>query len=156
MGLKENFRKESVNKLNLREPVTVNPEATIREAVKGMQSAGVGCVVVVNDEREAVGVYNEAMLRNQLSGPRDFIDQPISDHMATKFPWVMLSYPVETVLDAMQVNNTRFIVVLDENKKVCGLTGQKGLMEYIAEHFPREVMVQYVGRKSQDSEREGA
>ncbi|MEZ5941616.1 MAG: CBS domain-containing protein [Planctomycetaceae bacterium] len=156
MGLQENFRKDTVRQLNLREAVTVSPTVTVRGAVEKMQSAKVGCVIVVDDDGQAVGVYNEAMLRNQLSGSRDFLDHAVSEHMATKFPWTLLTDSVETVLDAMQVNNTRFVVVLDENKKVVGLTGQKGLMEYVAEHFPQEVMVQYVGNRIQNSAREGA
>ena len=39
---------------------------------------------------------------------------------------------------------------------VVGLTGQKGLMEYIADLFPQEVHVQRVGTKPFPATREGA
>lgn len=156
MGLQENFEKEAVGNLNLRDAITVTPDVTLREAIQRMQKAQIGCVIVVNSEGEAVGAYNEAMLRNQLTSQSEFLEQPISEYMATKFPWALKSDSVGILLDAMQANNTRFVVVLDEDKKVCGLTGQKGLMEFIAEHFPKEVMVQNVGNKKLNSEREGA
>ncbi len=60
------------------------------------------------------------------------------------------------VLEVMEAKNIRFVVVLDEAGKVAGLTGQKGLMEFIAEHFPGEVMVQRIGTKHYPEEREGA
>ena len=45
---------------------------------------------------------------------------------------------------------------VDDQGKLVGLTGQKGLMEYVAEHFPGEVMVQRVGEKPYTQSREGA
>jgi hypothetical protein len=56
----------------------------------------------------------------------------------------------------MQTKNLRFVVVTDEDGKAIALTGQKGLMEYVAEHFPQQVMVQRVGVKPYSSQREGA
>ena len=42
----------------------------------------------------------------------------------------------------------RFLCVLDEDGRTrVALTGQKGLSEYIADHFPQQVMVQRVGGK---------
>ena len=37
------------------------------------------------------------------------------------------------------------VVVTDDDGRVDALTGQKGLMEYVAEHFPKQVMVQRIG-----------
>ena len=76
--------------------------------------------------------------------------------MATTFPWVYTTDPVDIMLDAMDQKNTRFVVVVEPDGKVCGLTGQKGLMEYIAGYFPGEVMVQRIGTKPYPSSREGA
>jgi hypothetical protein len=45
--------------------------------------------------------------------------------------------------------------VVDEEGKVTALAGQKSLMEYVAEHFPGQVMVQRIGCPP-CSEREGA
>ena len=42
--------------------------------------------------------------------------------------------PVFAVLKGMQVEDVRFVVVLNEAGKAIALTGQRGLMEYIADH----------------------
>jgi CBS domain-containing protein len=65
--------------------------------------------------------------------------EPIGEHMATTFDCVKESDPVGIVVDAMDAKNIRFVVVVDEQGKLAGLTGQKGLMEYVAEQFHREV-----------------
>ena len=46
--------------------------------------------------------------------------------------------------------------VLDNDGKVIALTGQKGLMEYIADHYPGQIMVQRVGVPPYSQSREGA
>ena len=47
---------------------------------------------------------------------------------------------------------------MDENAltRIAGLTGQKGLIEFVADHFPGQVMVQRIGGQPYPSDREGA
>jgi CBS domain-containing protein len=40
----------------------------------------------------------------------------------------------------MHAKNIRFVVVVDDEGRLSALTGQKGLMEYVAEQFHREVV----------------
>lgn len=155
MGLKENLASEPVRRLNLRPAVIVPPEASVREGVVAMRNAHLGCVVIAGEDHKPVGMFTESILRQLLAEDPSAIDAPIGERAASKFPWVTLDDPIQTVLDAMQANNTRFICVVDTEGRVCALTGQKGLMEYVAEHFPRQVMVQRIGSPCA-REREGA
>ncbi|MCA9176515.1 MAG: CBS domain-containing protein [Planctomycetales bacterium] len=156
MGLRENLANEPVRRLNVREPVIGRPGQTVREVVERMRERELGCVILVDDVGKPVGVFNEHMLRSLLALNADFLADPIEKHMAERFPWVSEDDAVEDVLTAMQTNNTRFLCVVDGDGKVVGLTGQKGLMEYIAEHFPEQVLVQRVGVSPFPSSREGA
>ena len=45
---------------------------------------------------------------------------------------------------------------VDDAGRVTGLTGQKGLMEYVAERFPRQIKVQMMSSKLHMNTREGA
>jgi CBS domain-containing protein len=156
MSLKENLSTEPVRRLNLRTPVLVKETTTVREAIVAMRAAQLGCAIVTDGQNKPTGMLTEAILREKLARGREFLDEPIADHAARKFPWVSLDDPVELVLDAMRSNNTRFICVVDQEQKVAGLTGQKGLMEFIAECFPRQVVVQRVGGDEYAEQREGA
>jgi len=156
MGLRQNAQTDPVSRLNLREPILVSRNSTIREAIEKMRQGKLGCVIVVDDDRKPQGLFTEAMLRGLLLQSPAIVGEPVADRMATVFPWVQIDDPVETVLEAMELKNHRFVVVVDQEHRVVGLTGQKGLMEYIAEHFPQEVMVQRVGTKPYPSQREGA
>lgn len=156
MGLKENMRSDPVSRLNLREPVVAGPSASVREGIQRMRKRKLGCVIVVDDQRRPLGILNEGMLRQMLSVNPAVIDAPVRDYMNASARWVRLTDPVVQVLRAMQNENTRFVGVVDDEGRLAGLTGQKGLMEYVAEHFPEQVSVQRIGQSTHYAQREGA
>ena len=156
MGLQENFRKETVKQLEIRKPVTVQLDATVRDAVSEMRDQNIGCAIVVDGDRKPIGIFTESMFTELLLHGAQTIDDSIEKHMAARCPWVRMSDPIGNVLDAMQLKNVRMLCVVDDDDRVVGVTGQRGLMEYIAEHFPGEVMVQRIGETPYLSDREGA
>ena len=156
MGLQENFRNETVNELEIREPVTVPTTSTLRETVTLMRDQNLGCAAVVGDDHKPMGVFTESMLTELLSHGPVPMDEPIEKYMVDRYPWVRSTDKISDVLEAMQLKNVRMLTVVDAEGRVTGLTGQRGLMEYIAEHFPGQVMVQRVGQPPYLSDREGA
>ena len=156
MGLLENMKRERVDRLALRKPVTVSPETPIPDVIQLMREAHLGCAIIVDTENKPTGMFTESMLTQLLAHNRSSLSEVVSTQMATKWPWVKLSDPIVNVLEAMQEKNVRFICVVDDEGQLAGLTGQKGLMEYIADHFPEQVMVQRIGSTPYLQEREGA
>lgn len=156
MGLQENIRNEQVRKLELREPICVSPDITLRDAVGQMRERNLGSVIVVDEQRKPLGMFTESMLVEMLSHGTLQLDNPVGQHMAERCPWVRTDDPIADVLEAMQLKNIRMLCVVDEQNRVVGLTGQRGLMEYVAEHFPGEVTVQRIGQPPYLSDREGA
>lgn len=156
MGLHANIASEHVSRLKLRPAIRVAPTNTVRDTVEVMREFRLGCAIVAGDNDQPVGIFTEAMLRNMLAAGAPPLSDRVESHMAAAFPWVKTTDPIETVLDAMEEKNIRFVVVVNEDGQIVGLTGQKGLMEYVAEHFPGEVMVQRVGTEPYPEQREGA
>ena len=97
MGLKEDLDTVTVSQLNIRPPITVSKSATVREAVGVMRGAKLGCVVVVDDDGKAVGIYTEALLRHELNDSVDVLDDCIEKQMAERLPWVLPTDPVRDV-----------------------------------------------------------
>lgn len=155
MGLQENIRTELVDRLKIREAITVTAKTVVRDAVKLMRDRNIGCVIVIDDDRKPNGIFTESILNEILVHHLSAMDETVEQHMA-RCPWVKVNDPIADVLEAMQLKNIRVLCVVDEQGRVVGLTGQRGLMEYVAEHFPDQVMVQRVGQSSCLSDREGA
>lgn len=155
MALHQNIVNEPVSKLDLREPVLCGPAESIRDAVARMRSRNLGCVIVVDIDRKPLGMFTESMLTQLLADDPTALDQTLGENVADQWPCVLDTDPISLVLEAMQAKNVRFIAVVNDDGRIVGLTGQKGLMEYISEHFPQQVMVQRVGSPP-PVEREGA
>ncbi len=149
MGLFENMHGEPVTRLALRTPVTAAADTRIREA-------GLGCVIAVDEARTPTGILTESMLTQLLAREPTVVEDPISAHMSAPCPQVRSTDGIVDVLEAMQRDNERCLGVVDEDGHLTGLTGQKGLMEYVAEHFPQQVMVQRIGGTPYTHHREGA
>jgi len=156
MGLYDNMLTDPISRLALRQAITVSADLSVRDAVLRMREGKLGCVIVTDADRKPLGMFTEAMLRTLLNQNQNFLDDSVCDHMARQYPSAALDDPVVTVLEAMQAENVRFVCVVDKQGRAAGLTGQKGLMEYIADHFPQLVMTQRAGAKPPLSEREGA
>ena len=156
MGLRENMLNEPVSKLAMREAITVDPDTTVRAAILKMRAKGLGCVIVVDTDNRPTGLFTEAILRELLAQTPDVMTDRVATHMSAQCPWVKSTDPIATVVDAMREKNIRFVCVVDDDGRVSALTGQKGLIEYIAEHFPGQVMVQRVGGTPNTTQREGA
>ena len=156
MGLQENIAREPVSRLELRNPVLATAQETVRNCIAKMRTQKLGCTVIVDGEKKPIGMLTEGMLTRMVAQQQIFLDDPVSEHMTTQWPWVQLTDPISEVLSAMEIKNTRFLCVLDEEGRIVGLTGQRGLMEYVVEHFPEQVMVQRLGCTPYLQEREGA
>ncbi len=156
MGLYENMMNDPVSELALRQPILVKPTDTIQTAVEKMRQQQLGCVIVVDAEGKPLGIFTEGMLTRLVARQQFAPGDPVEQYMETNLPSVGLSDAVVNVVDALQTRNIRFLSVLDNEGQVTALTGQKGLMEYVADHYPGQIMVQRVGVPPYSQTREGA
>ena len=155
MGLRENMLTEPVSQLALREAIIVDPATLIRDAVVLMRSKRLGCVIVAEEDRIPIGVFTERELMKLRAHDATALDEPVGDHLAPNWATVNKSDSIAKALEAMQKNRMWFVCVIDDGGLAVALTGQKGLMEYIADHFPQSVLTQTPGTKTL-TEREGA
>jgi CBS domain-containing protein len=147
---------EPVDRLALRTPITATPETTVRDALLQMRRGRVGCVIVVDSDRKPLGLFTEVIVRHLLVDHDAPLDACLGEHLRTSFPLVRSTDPIAAVVTQMQANDERFVCVVDESQRVTALTGQKGVMEYIADHFAELVLTQHVGPRWSTQHREGA
>ena len=156
MGLQEAIRTEPVSKLPLRELTAVESTATIRQAIARMRQKRVGCVIVVDQEGKPMGKFTERLLTRLLLNDPHALDHPVGEHMVEAWGCVKLTGPILRVIQLMQRHDLRFVCVVDEAGRATALTGQRGVMEYIADHYPRQVLAHRVSSRPDLQAREGA
>jgi CBS domain-containing protein len=155
MGLRENIKTDSVEELAVRDLIAVGKSATVLEAVELMRKRHLGCVIVVDSKGKPIGKFTERQLLKLLLSNAS-MDTPISKVMYDDPNAISIKAPIQKMVELMETRRLRFICVVDEKGKAVGLSGQKGLMEYIAEFFPRQVKAQLMEKKLSMSQREGA
>jgi CBS domain-containing protein len=104
-----------------------------------------------------VGIFTERTIIDLLLQKPDRLERlRVQDHLDPGYFVVSVQDTVCHVMDRVRRHGARFVCVVDEAGRAVGLTGQKGLAEYIADHFPAQVMVQRVGCRPGQVSREGA
>lgn len=156
MSLEQNILNEPVTKLNLRKAITVDSSTSVRQATDQMRAEGLGCVIVVDEDGRPLGKFTERILIELLATDRDALNRSVGEYMALIWDQVRTTDPIIRVLDALREHNLRFLVVVDEHGVAVGLTGQRGLAEYVADHFPHTVMTSRAGADPAMPQREGA
>lgn len=156
MGLRESLRKDPVSKLPLRQAVTVSRKTTVRQAMAQMRQMHLGCVIVVDRNKKPIGKFTERKVMRLLVEDPGQLDDPVDKFMYPTGDPVPLDMPIARMVEIMQSRQLRFLSVVDQAGKVVALTGQKGLMEYIVDFFPRQVKVQRLRPVLYMRDREGA
>jgi len=159
MGFRAELDQEPISNLQLRDAILVYPETVVRAAVALMRSHELGCAVIVeNTFPHSVprGVFTEKSLVDALMANVSLDSRTVGEFADSNFLAVREDEPISRVWNAVQRDGLRFVCVTDRSGKVIGITGQRGLSEYLAESFPQQVVVQRLGSKPWMQQREGA
>lgn len=109
------------------EPVTIFPDASLREAAKRMADEKVGLLVVVDpsDPKRVVGVISERDIINAFGYGKE--DSKVRDHMKTKVITVRRDDTVYKAARLLSENNVRHLVVVNEEGRLEGVLSIKDL-----------------------------
>ena len=149
------LERDKVVSLSLREPIEVETVTIVRAAVAMMRNKRLGSAIMV-ELGKPIGIFTERSVLDVLIHDASLDNLPVKHFADTNFRQVKLSDPISLVWDAILKDGLRFICVTDDDGKLVGLTGQRGLAEYVSEYFPQQVVVQRLGTKPWMAEREGA
>lgn len=153
-NLRQTMDEDTVASLPLREPIQIVPATIVRAAVAMMRHRQLGCAVIAERGRP-MGIFTERSVLDVLIQDASLDNLPVRNFADINFRCVQLGDPISCVWDAIQRDGLRFICVTREDGQLVGLTGQRGLAEYVAECFPQHVMGQRFG-PAWLAEREGA
>jgi len=142
--------------MKLRPLVTVALVAKVREAIATMQQNRIGCVAIVDSDGRPVGKFTERLVMRVLLKDSSALDEPVSQHMVKPWSTVTQDDTVARLIDRMESGKLRFVCVVDSEGRAVALVGQRGVIKFLAEQFPREVKVQMMTTKQHMDQREGA
>ena len=156
MSFRQDIELETVASLPIRDAIIASPHTLVRAAVAMMRNRSLGCAVMVDHGRRPSGIFTEHSVIDVLVKNASLDDSPICNFADPNFIDVKLSEPILRVWEAVQLAAARFVCVTDDSGKVIGVTGQRGLAEYVADYFAGQVAVQRLGSTPWMRQREGA
>jgi CBS domain-containing protein len=135
----ETLKKERIRSLRLSEPARVGPDATLGETLRAMKASHIGCALICRDGK-VVGIFTERDVLNKVAGAQVGHEEPVSRFM-TRDPRVLhRDDTLSAAIRMMTEGGYRHVPLTDERGRDAGVVCAKDLVEYIAEHFPAEVV----------------
>ena len=123
----------------LKQAVRVAPSASIRQSVELMNERGIGCVLVVEDDR-LVGIFTERdVLTRVITGGRDIDSTPIGEVMTRDPECLTLDDGIAYALNMMSDGGFRHIPLVDADGRPTGVVAMRNVVDYMVDLFPGEV-----------------
>jgi CBS domain-containing protein len=102
-----------------RDVVTIEPNATLADAVKLLAEKRIGAVVILGADRRIVGILSERdIVRALAENGRDALDGPVSAAMTRKVSTCHERETISTIMERMTIGKFRHIPVADQGQLV--------------------------------------
>ena len=139
MTIEQALRDEKLGSVAVSNPTCVPRGTSLKDTLRVMREEGVGAVLICVGER-LVGIFTERDVLNKLIGNRISESEPV-DRFMTPEPAVLRR--TDCLGDAVRMmteRGYRHIPLLDGQGLRAGLISAKDIVNYVAEHFPAEVV----------------
>jgi len=141
----------------LQAPIQLPSSASVRRAIRTMNEARVGCVMVVDGGR-LVGVFTERDVLTRVAGSDVDVDTtPVSALMTRDPECLTLDDGITYALNRMSVGGFRHVPLVDDEGRPTGLVSMRHIVDYLVDLFPHAVLnLPPSPSRAFSTEREGA
>jgi CBS domain-containing protein len=123
---------ESVAEIGSRNPVSVGPDASVRDAITAMRDADVGCALVVQGGT-VLGIFSERDVLIKVTPRRgELLDRSVREVMTANPITVDPEESVLVAINEMAVNGFRHLPIVDGQDQVTGIISARDILGYIA------------------------
>jgi len=120
-------------------PATVEPSATVLEAVQVMAEEGVGAVAVVEgDQLRGIFTERDVMLRGVLR-ERRAVETKVGEVMTTAVETTTDDTPYEEALNFMLERHIRHLPIVTSDGQLKGMLSIRNLLEHMVQDLQREL-----------------
>lgn len=113
--VERSLMEDPVALLQPREPLTVQPDTTVRDAMDLMLTRDIGALLVVDDDGRLQGIFSERDLLTKVAGLHaDFAGRPVQDYMTRNPETVTATDTLAFALHKMDIGGYRHLPVLHE------------------------------------------
>jgi CBS domain-containing protein len=132
--------------------VSVSPKASVMEAAKLMKNKGVGSLLVMEEGgKRCKGLITDRDITLYAVAEGGFSDLKVSDVMSRQVSTVSKQSGLHEVLEKMEKNQLRRIIVVDEDGEACGILTTDDVIQLLAKEMGMlgSLFAKQVGRPEQ-------
>jgi CBS domain-containing protein len=115
----------------IRHLLTVDPSATLRRASKVMTERGVGCAVVVQNEKVA-GIVTERDILRAIAADKSMDDTTVDDVMTRNVISGAPGWDIMKAAQTMTAGGFRHLLIMDQDDPV-GIVSLRDLLDSMSE-----------------------
>ena len=108
--------------------ITVNPNITVKEAIKILYEKHIGCVVVIDKNNRCVGIFTERDAI-RLVAENVSLDQSLDNVMTKNVITLQENSSINEVRNIISVHKVRHLPVVNQQSKLTGLLSVRGLLD---------------------------
>ena len=138
--IEEVLRRDSIRSMRIQPVATTPASARLHDVVAVMQKRRVAAVMVSDGSDRVVGIFTERDLLNRIVGLALNEHLTIGDVMT---PNPRTLSPDDRIADAIRLmteRGYRHVPLVDEKGRGVGLISARDVVEFVARHYPKEVL----------------
>ncbi len=117
---------------------SIQPEATVIEAIRVMAEKGIGALVVTDPDNHVVGIFSERDYTRKVALlERTSKETTVSEIMTSRVFTVTKSTNVSDCLEIMTQHHLRHLPVIDEHKKLVAMVSIGDLVKAVMDEQRR-------------------
>ncbi len=129
--VERSLMEDPVRALAPRQPVTVRPTATIREAIDTMLANNLGSLLVVDEAGQLLGIFSERDLLAKVAGLHaHYAELPVAQFMTSKPESVTAEDTLAFAVHKMDVGGYRHLPVVEEGRPT-GVISVRDMLRHI-------------------------
>ncbi|MCB1886564.1 MAG: CBS domain-containing protein [Rhodocyclaceae bacterium] len=110
-----------------RDPISVGPDVSSREALEHMAQERVGCMVVADAERRPLGIITQSDLLSRVILPAFDLSRPVTELMSGPPHMLSTSASAYDAALEMATHGVRHLLVIDGERRLKGVVSERDL-----------------------------
>lgn len=135
-----NFLCASISLLDPPEPLQMNELESLDSAMKLLQTSKLGCLTVVNDADQLVGIFSERDYTTKIYGKDIDHSTPVKEFMTPNPVVIALDETIAYALTLMSHGGFRHLPVVDQAKQPIGILSVKNIVDHLAEKVLNDLL----------------
>lgn len=128
------FLKSEISSLNLKKVIKVKKNLPIKKALNLFIENNIGSLIVVDDEKNAIGILTEKDFIIKIEDEKCVFDIKEVSEIMTEFPvCIRFDESVETALQLLSSKKARHLPVLDRDSKAYAMLSVRDMLSHIGE-----------------------